>query len=299
MIQPPYLKRGDKIAILAPARRISFDEVHPAMKLFQKWGLEVILGSYVFNNENQFAGTDAQRMKDLQVMLDDASIRAIICARGGYGSVRIIDNLDFTKFIKHPKWIVGYSDITVLHSHIHRHFGIETLHATMPVNMPESQLHNRSVETFRKALFGEEIVYARRPGPLDRTGAGEGILAGGNLSILYSLMGSHSQIDTRGKILFLEDIDEYLYHIDRMMMNLKRAGMLKELKGLIVGSMQDMKDNIVPFGKTAQQIIFEAVKEYKYPVCFDFPAGHCPENVAMILGRRVKLIVDEEVELGF
>ena len=299
MIQPPYLKRGDKIAILAPARSISFDEVHPAMKLFQKWGLEVILGSYVFNRENQFAGTDEQRMKDLQVMLDDASIRAILCARGGYGTVRIIDKLDFSRFLRYPKWIVGYSDITVLHSHIHRHFGIETLHATMPLNMPENQLGNTSVETLRKALFGEEIVYAKRLGPLDRTGAGEGILTGGNLSILYSLMGSHSQIDTKGKILFLEDVDEYLYHIDRMMMNLKRAGMLKELKGLIVGSMHDMKDNTVPFGKTARQIIAGAVKEFKYPVCFDFPSGHGPENVALILGRRVKLIVDEEVELGF
>jgi len=299
MIQPQYLKRGDKIAILAPARSISFDEVHPAMKLFQKWGLEVILGSYVFNIDNQFAGTDAQRMKDFQVMLDDASIRAIICARGGYGSVRIIDKLDFTRFMRNPKWIVGYSDITVMHSHIHRHFGVETLHATMPMNMPANRLGNKSVESLRKALFGEEIVYSKRIGPLDRTGAGEGILAGGNLSMLYSLMGSHSQIDTKGKILLLEDVDEYLYHIDRMMMNLKRAGMLKELKGLIVGSMQEMKDNAIPFGKTAAQIVMGAVKEYKYPVCFDFPAGHGPENLALILGRRVKLIVDEEVELGF
>ncbi len=299
MIQPPFLKKGDKIAILAPARSISFDEVHPAMKLFQRWGLEVILGSYVFNIDNQFAGTDAQRLKDFQLMLDDASIRAVICARGGYGSVRIIDKLDFTRFMKNPKWIVGYSDITVMHSHIHRHFGLETLHATMPVNMPANRLGNKSVESLRKALFGEELAYAKRIGPLDRSGSGEGFLVGGNLSILYSLMGSHSQIDTKGKILLLEDVDEYLYHIDRMMMNLKRAGMLKELKGLIVGSMQDMKDNTIPFGKTASQIIVGAVKEYKYPVCFDFPAGHGPENMAMILGRRVKFIVDEEVELGF
>ncbi|MCX6280723.1 MAG: LD-carboxypeptidase [Bacteroidetes bacterium] len=299
MIQPPYLKKGDRIAIVSPARAISFDEVHPSLKLFQKWGLEVILGSYVFNKEHQFAGSDAQRLKDLQTMLDDVSIRAVICARGGYGTVRIIDKLDFSKFLRYPKWIVGYSDMTVLHSHIHRHFGIETMHGIMPLNMPEHQLGSTSIETLRKALFGEEIIYSKRLGPFDRTGAGEGILAGGNLSILYSLMGSHSQIDTKGKILFIEDVDEYLYHIDRMMMSLKRAGMLKDLKGLITGSMQDMRDNTIPFGKTANQIIFEAVKEYKYPVCFDFPAGHGPENVAMILGRRVKLIVDEEVELGF
>ena len=299
MIQPPYLKRGDKIAILAPARCVSFDEIHPAIKLFQKWGLEVILGSYVFNRENQFAGSDAQRLKDFQDMLDDASVKAIICARGGYGTVRIIDKLDFTKFHRYPKWIVGYSDITVLHSHIHRHFGIETLHGTMPVNMAGRQLGGTSVESLRKALFGEDLLYAKRLGAHDRTGAGEGILTGGNLSMLYSLMGSHSQIDTKGKILFIEDLDEYLYHVDRMIMNLKRAGMLRELKGLIVGSMNDMKDNTIPFGKTVQQIIAESVREYKYPVCYDFPSGHAEENVALILGRRVKLIVDEEVELGF
>ena len=299
MIQPPFLKKGDKIAILAPARSVDFEEVHPAMKLFQRWGLEVILGSYVFNRENQFAGSDTQRAKDFQLMMDDASVRAIICARGGYGTVRIIDKLDFIKFHRNPKWIVGYSDITVLHSHIHRHFGIETLHATMPLNMPEIQLGNTSVESLRKALFGEEIMYCKRRESLDRSGATEGILTGGNLSMLYSLMGSHSQIDTRGKILFLEDVDEYLYHIDRMMMNLKRAGLLKELRGLIVGSMHDMKDNTIPFGKTAQQIVASAVKEYKYPLCFDFPSGHGPENVALVLGRKVKLIVDEEVELGF
>lgn len=299
MIQPPYLKRGDKIAILAPARSITFEEVHPAMKLFQKWGLEVVLGSYIFNRENQLAGSDAQRAKDFQTMLDDASIRAIICARGGYGVVRIIDRLDFSKFLRYPKWIVGYSDITVLHSHIHRHFGIETLHATMPLNMQENRHGSITVESMRKALFGEEIVYSKRLGPLDRTGAGEGILTGGNLSILYSLMGSHSQTDTRGKILFLEDIDEYLYHIDRMMMNLKRAKVLNELKGLIVGSMHDMKDNVIPFGFTANQIIANAVKEYRYPVCYDFPSGHGPENLALILGRNVRFIVDEEVGLGF
>ncbi|MEI8007053.1 MAG: LD-carboxypeptidase [Bacteroidota bacterium] len=299
MIQPPFLKKGDKIAILSPARSITFEEVHPAMKLLQKWGLEVILGSYIFNQENQMAGSDFQRAKDFQTMLDDASIRAIFCSRGGYGVVRIIDRLDFSRFLRYPKWIVGYSDITVLHSHIHRHFGIETLHATMPLNMPENRHGSLTVETMRKALFGEEMAYSRRLGTLDRTGAGEGILTGGNLSILYSLMGSHSQVDTRGKILFLEDIDEYLYHIDRMMMNLKRAKILGDLKGLIVGSMHEMKDNAVPFGYTANQIIANAVKEYRYPVCYDFPSGHGPENLALILGRNVRLIVDEEVSLGF
>ncbi len=299
MIQPPYLQRGDRIAIVSPAPAVSFDELHLAMKLFRKWELEVILGTYVFNSEDQFAGTDAQRTKDFQTMLDDQSIRAIICARGGYGSVRIIDRLDFTGFLSHPKWIVGYSDITVMHSHIHRHFGIETLHATMPLNMTENHFDNASIETLRKALIGESLAYSKKATSYDRCGLAEGILTGGNLSILCSLMGSHSQIDTKGKILFIEDVDEYLYHVDRMMMNLKRAGMLRELKGLIVGSMQGMKDNTIPFGKTSQQIIADAVKEYKYPVCFDFPSGHGPENLALIMGRKVKMIVEEEVELGF
>ena len=299
MIRPPYLNKGDKIAILAPARSITFEEVYPAMKLFQKWGLEVILGTSVFNRDNQFAGDDVHRARDLQLMLDDPSIKAVICARGGYGTVRIIDRIDFSKFTRDPKWIAGYSDITVLHSHIHRHLGIETIHATMPFNITGESGNSLSVETLRKALFGEELIYNCPLGPMDRSGTGEGVLTGGNLSILYSLMGSQSQIDTRGKILFLEDLDEYLYHIDRMMMNLKRAGMLKSLRGLIVGSMHEMKDNSVPFGKTAMQIIAEAVSEFRYPVCYNFPAGHGPENLALILGRKVKLIVDEEVVVGF
>jgi muramoyltetrapeptide carboxypeptidase len=299
MIRPPYLHKGDKVAILAPARSITFDEVHPTIKLFQKWGLEVILGNSIFSKDDQFAGDDIHRGKDMQQMLDDPSIRAIICARGGYGTVRIIDRIDFSVFHSDPKWIAGYSDITVLHSHIQRHFGIETLHSVMPFNIRDGNKKNLSVETLRLALFGEQLLYTFPQGPMDRPGAGEGILTGGNLSILYSLMGSPSQTDTKGKILFLEDVDEYLYHIDRMMMNLKRAGLLKNLRGLIVGSMHEMKDNTIPFGKTAMQIISEAVKDYGYPVCYNFPSGHGPENLALILGRKVKLLVDEEIVLGF
>lgn len=299
MIRPAYLRKGDKIGIVAPARSISFDEVHPTIRLFQKWGLEVILGSYVFNRDNQFAGTDAQRAKDMQGMLDDKSVRAVIAARGGYGSVRIIDRLDFSGFMKNPKWLAGYSDFTVFHSHINRNCQVETLHCTMPLNMPEGSLCSASVESLKNALFGNEIQYSFKTGLLSRKGVAEAELVGGNLSILYSLMGSRSQIDTRGKILFIEDVDEYVYHLDRMMMNLKRAGLLKDLKGLIVGSMHDMKDNAVPFGKDARHIIAEAVKEYKYPVCFDIHSGHGPENLALFLGRKVKIIVDDMTELGF
>jgi muramoyltetrapeptide carboxypeptidase len=299
MIQPPYLKKGDKIGIAAPARSITFDEVHPSIRLFQKWGLEVVLGTYIFGTENQFAGSDSQRKADFQQMLDDPSICAIICSRGGYGTVRIIDNLDFTGFCRNPKWIVGYSDITVLHSHIHRHLGIETLHSVMPVNIKETDFNNDSTESLRKSLFGEKLFYSKPITFHFKTGLSEGILTGGNLSILYSLMGTASEVDTNGKILFLEDVDEYLYHIDRMMMNLKRAGKLSKLNGLIIGGMNRMNDNEIPFGKTANEIISEAVAEYHYPVCYDFPAGHGEINLALILGRNIRFNVNNEVILEF
>lgn len=298
MITPPFLKAGDKIAIVSPARCISFEEVYPAMKILQHWGLEVVLGTHVFSKSDQFAGTDEQRIHDLQQMLDDTSIRAILCSRGGYGTVRTIDRLDLRGFAQNPKWIIGYSDITVLHSHIQLHFGIETLHATMPVNMKEDA-PVENLESLRNVLFGTRISYALPRAPLNRTGTGEGPLTGGNLSILYSLTGSASEPETAGKVLFLEDVDEYLYHIDRMMMALKRAGKLDKLQGLIVGGMDRMNDNAVPFGKTANEIISEAVKEYGYPVCFSFPAGHGAKNLALIMGRRVKLKVETRVELVF
>jgi muramoyltetrapeptide carboxypeptidase len=299
MLQPPCLKKGDKIGIVAPARSITFDDVHPSIRLFQKWGLEVVLGTSIFGKDNQFAGTDRQRQADFQQMLDDPSIRAIICARGGYGTVRIIDDLDFREFCRNPKWIVGYSDITVLHAHIFRHFSIETIHSVMPVNIKEADFGCVTSESLRKALLGEKLFYKKPVTFHDRTGLSEGILTGGNLSIIYSLTGTASDTDTDGKILFLEDVDEYLYHIDRMMMNLKRAGKLNKLNGLIVGGMDRMNDNEVPFGKTANEIIADAVAEYNYPVCFDFPAGHGETNLALILGRKIRFKVDKNVEVEF
>lgn len=299
MIQPPYLGKGDKIGIVAPARSISFEEVHPSIRLLQKWDFEAVLGTYIFKKFNQFAGQDEYRLADLQQMLDDHAVRAVICARGGYGTVRIIDRLDLTAFISDPKWIIGYSDITVLHSHIHRHCATETIHATMPCNIKSEDCSGDSCESLRNALTGQNIRYSLPPTPLSRPGSTEGILTGGNLSILYSLLGSVSEVDLADKILFLEDVDEYLYHIDRMMMNLKRAGKLKYLKGIIIGGLSDMKDNAVPFGKTAQEIIAEAVAEYSYPVCFDFPAGHEAKNLAMILGRKIKFRVGREIEIEF
>jgi muramoyltetrapeptide carboxypeptidase len=298
MITPPYLEKGDKIGIVSPARSITFEEVHPAIRFFQRQGLEVVLGTYVFSRHRQFAGTDEQRRKDFQHMLDDDKIRAIVCARGGYGTVRIIDKLDFTKFCEHPKWIVGFSDATVFHAHIHRHFAIETLHAAMPINI-QPEKHVDTLTTLMNALCGNRIAYTYNKTALSREGMAEGLLVGGNLSILYNLMGTASEPDTAGKILFIEDVDEYLYHIDRMMMNMKRAGKLAKLSGLIVGGMNKMNDNVVPFGLTANEIIADMIMDYKYPVCFDFPAGHLDTNLALILGRKVTLKVGKEVELVF
>lgn len=288
MITPTYLKRGDKIGIVATARKISKEELQPAIDILYSWGLEVVLSKNLFNTDNQYSGTDDERADDLQMMLDDSSVKAIISARGGYGTIRIIDKLDFTSFQKSPKWIIGYSDITVLHSHIHN-FGIETIHATMPINFTKNE---EATESLRKVLFGEIINYKIESHPLNRKGIAEGEIVGGNLSLLYALSGSDSDIDTKGKILFIEDLDEYLYHIDRMMMQLKRAGKLDNLAGLIVGGMTEMKDNLIPFGKTAEQIIIDVIKEYNYPVCFNFPAGHIDRNLAIIMGRNVKLTVN-------
>lgn len=295
MQQPSFLKKGDKIGIIAPARKISKEEIQSAIDTFNAWGLEVVLSKNLFNADNQFSGTENERAEDLQIMLNDDSIRAVISARGGYGTIHIIDKIDFTNFKKHPKWIIGYSDITVLHSHINN-FGIETLHATMPINFAKNA---EATETLYKALFGEQLNYQFESHLLNRKGEAEAELIGGNLSLIYALTGSVSDIDTKGKILFIEDLDEYLYHVDRMMLNLKRSGKLDHLAGLIIGGMTDMKDNTIPFGKTAEEIIIDAVKEYDYPVCFNFPAGHVEKNLALHLGRKVKLKVADTVQLVF
>jgi muramoyltetrapeptide carboxypeptidase len=295
MITPPYLKKGDKIGIAASARKVSINELEPAISAFKSWGLEVVLGKNVFQSQDQFAGTDRERAEDLQTLLDDPSIKAIIGARGGYGTLRIIDQLRFDELKKHPKWVVGFSDITVLHAHIHN-MGIETLHAKMLINFTKDEA---SSETLKRALFGELRQHETPPHALNRKGIGEGELVGGNLSLLYALAGSISDLNTRGKILFIEDLDEYLYHIDRMMMNLKRSGKLDALAGLVVGGMSDMKDNKIPFGRNPEEIILDAVKEFDYPVCFQFPAGHVDTNLALYLGRKVRLEVATPVKLLF
>ncbi len=299
MITPPYLIKGDKVAIVAPARKVSLSEMEVAVHTFGSWELTVVTSSHLFGDFHQYSGTDQERTADMQDMLDDKDIRAIICARGGYGTVRIIDNLDFSTFVKYPKWIVGYSDITVLHSHIHSQYGIETIHGTMPVNFAEEG-SDFAIETLRKALFGQNLEYHIAPHPLNRKGLTSGILTGGNLSILYSLIGSPSDISTEDKILFIEDIDEYLYHLDRMMMNMKRSGKLSGLNGIIVGSLTKMNDNTIPFGKKAEEILAEYCHIEGIPVCFNFPAGHLLKNHALILGQTLDLYVGtEQVVLRF
>jgi muramoyltetrapeptide carboxypeptidase len=291
---PPHLKAGDTIGICAPARKITRDELAPAVSELQLLGFNVLFAPNLFGAENQFSGTDVQRTEDFQFLLDNPDVKAIISARGGYGTMRIIDQFRFDQFKKYPKWIVGYSDITVLHSHIHRHCNVATLHATMPINFLQDA---QSTQTLIGALKGETIRYEEKneTGVKNIPGKAKGVLVGGNLSLLYALQCSQSDIDTNGKILFLEDLDEYLYHIDRMVLSLDRAGKFAGIKGLIVGSMSLMKDNIVPFGKTAEEIILSHVSKYNFPVAFGFPAGHDVKNYALKLGVEVEMEVGEEV----
>jgi len=290
MIFPEKLKIGDKIGIISPARKITFNELDPAIKTIESWELKVELGSNLFEVDNQFSGTIEQRSTDLQTMIDDDSIKAILCARGGYGTVQIIDNIDFSKLKNNPKWIVGYSDVTVLHSHLNK-LGIASLHATMPINFKTNA--KESLASLKNGLFGNENNILCGPHPFNKFGKVEAEVVGGNLSILYSLLGSNSDVDTDGKILFIEDLDEYLYHIDRMMMNLKRNGKFTKLKGLVVGSMSDMNDNTIPFRKTAEEIILEYIKEFDFPVCFNFPAGHLDDNRTLVFGKECTLEINE------
>jgi muramoyltetrapeptide carboxypeptidase len=289
MKRPEYLKKGDKIGICATARKVSPLEIQPAIELFLSWGLEPVLSPHLFKEDHQFSGTDGERTADLQLLMNDQTIKAIISARGGYGTLRIIDRLDFTSFKQHPKWIIGFSDVTVLHSHLHN-LGFETLHSVMAFNVKNAD----AMATLKKALFGETIEYHMQLNALNRFGKATAQVIGGNLSLLYALQGSVSDIGTKGKILFLEDLDEYLYHIDRMMLSLKRSGKLNDLAGLVIGGMTEMRDNAVPFGKNAEEIIMDAVKEFDFPVCFNFPAGHVERNCALCLGRTAELYVDEK-----
>lgn len=294
---PNFIQKGDTVGIVAPAGKLSTG-FERAIQLIESWGLQVVMGKHIYAQNFQFAGTDAQRITDFQAMLDDGAIKAIICARGGYGSTRIIDQIDFSAFLQKPKWIAGYSDITTLHCHLHRR-GIQSIHSIMPLTFGQTET-DASVETLRKVLFGEDIEYQVPAHPFNKPGETTAPIIGGNLALLSSVIGTASDIDTSGKILFIEDINEYLYNIDRIMIQLKRSGKLDNLAGLIVGHFTDVKDNETPFGKTAEEIVAEAVREYNYPVSFGFPVGHEPSNVAIPCGRMARLQINNSfVKLSF
>lgn len=288
---PPFLKKGDRVAITCPAKKLPVP-MADAASLLTGWGLEVVLGETVTASYHQFAGDDSLRARDLQRFIDDDSVKAIIAARGGYGTIRMIDLVDFSRLAAHPKWLVGFSDITLLHAHVIANYGLRCIHGQMPLNIPDASAY--SLETLRRALFGEELSYQIPANPNNRLGQSQGILIGGNLSLLVALNGSVSDMDYSGKILFLEDVGEYLYAIDRMLRCLKRAGKLKHLAGLVIGGFTDMKDNEIPFGQTISELIIDVVKEYSYPVCFDFPAGHIPNNCSLVLGKAIHLDVKQD-----
>jgi muramoyltetrapeptide carboxypeptidase len=297
MIIPPFLKAGDTVSIVCTARKFFPEDAKPAIDLLESWGLKVKLGNTIGLDNCQLGGTDNERAADFQAQLDDENVKAIWCARGGYGTVRIIDSLDFTNFKQHPKWIMGFSDVTVLHSQLNVE-RVASLHSIMPFTVPTAPEEVK--ETLRQALFGETISYVIPSKSYDVNGTASGELVGGNISILYSLLGSKSAIDTKDKILFIEDLDEYLYHIDRMMYNLKRNGYFDNVKGIIVGSMTDMHDNEIPFGQNEVQIITEIAKDLSIPIAFQFPAGHQKDNRTLILGQQVVFEVNEkEIKLKF
>lgn len=290
---PKSLAPGATIGITCPSGYVSKERVAYAVTVLEKWGYTVRPGATVGNEFHYFSGDDATRLNDLQQMLDDDSIDAILMGRGGYGMSRIIDDIDFTAFCRRPKWICGFSDITVLHSHIHARFHIPTLHSVMcGAFTPESEQEDY-ILSFKKALEGHDLSYQFAAGAYSRNGVAEAVVTGGNLAMLAHLTGSASEADTAGKILFIEDIGEHLYNIDRLLYNLKRAGKLSHLAGLLVGSFTDLQDTERPFGQSVEAIILDKVAEYDYPVCFGFPCGHQQHNVSLVLGMPHRLTVTD------
>jgi muramoyltetrapeptide carboxypeptidase len=287
---PPYLQKGDTIGLVCPAGFMAAEKAQTCINTLQEWGYQVKVGKTVgSDSQNYFSGTDEERLTDFQEMLDDDEVKAVLCARGGYGTGRIIDKIDFKKFKKQPKWIVGYSDITVLHSHLYSNYYISSLHAPMAGAFNDGGSSNEFILSLRNALEGKKLKYFCPIHEFNKKGEAIGELIGGNLALLAHLVGTDSDIKTRGRILFIEDIGEYLYNIDRMMHQLKRSGKLSRLAGLIIGGFTDIKDNERPFGKTAYEIIREIVQDYDYPVCFDFPVSHTDRNYALKIGVGYKL----------
>lgn len=288
---PPYLKPGDTIGILCPAGYMPYEKAVTAIETLKEWGYKVVVGKTLGNQYNYFSGTDEERLADLQSMLDDDSIHAILCARGGYGTGRIIDAINFKKFKKNPKWIIGFSDITMLQSHLFSKFQIASIHAPMAAAFNDGENKNQYIQSLCDALMGRKAIYSCQGNIYNQKGKASGILTGGNLSLLAHICGSSSDINTEKKILFIEDVGEYIYNVDRMLYQLKRTGKLDDLAGLIIGKFTDMKDTTIPFGQTTEEVIYNIIKEYDYPVCFGFPVSHDKENYALKIGVRYELTV--------
>ncbi len=294
--QPPYLKAGDTVAIVAPSGILNnrAEEVDRAVSLLKSWGLNAVVGKHVFSQADHFAGTDAERCEDFQNAMDDPKISAIWCARGGYGTVRILDKLDYSSFKKRPKWIIGYSDITALHNQAHNQ-GFQTIHALMCVSLTKDLDDiKETVSTFKSTIFGNPVDYTLDGSEYNRVGSATGALIGGNLTILHTMLGSKTSIDTSGKILFIEEIGEYKYHIDRMLQSLKRAGYFDNCAGVIVGDMSRLRKNTTLWGTSVEQLILDALAEYEFPIAFNMPAGHEKDNRAMIFGKSIDLNVGKE-----
>ena len=289
MIVPPYLKKGDTVGIVCPSGFLPAKKVTDGIQILRSWGYQVRLGKTVGNQYHYFSGTDEERLADLQQMLDDPNIHAILCGRGGYGLSRIIDRISFRRFTKHPKWIIGFSDITVLHAHLYQRVGVASLHAPMLAAFSKKDLS--SVFTLQKALAGKQQNHTCSPHAFNRVGTVSGPLIGGNLSLIAHLVGSRSALQTKGAILFLEDIGEYIYNIDRMLIQLKRNGIFNQLGGLVVGGFTDCKDTEIPFGSSAFEVIQHQIKEFDFPVCFDFPVSHDTANVALKHGMPYQLSI--------
>jgi muramoyltetrapeptide carboxypeptidase len=294
LIQPEYLKSGDTISIVAPSGVLNdFDnKITKAINIFESWGLNVILGNHIYDKNGHFAGTDKNREKDFQNALDNKNIKAIWCARGGYGAVRIIDKLNFNSYLKNPKWIIGFSDITVIHNKLN-FLNSESIHAMMITGFEDIDQNNDSLSKLKNVLFGNNLSYSITSNKNNKAGKSEGIIVGGNLTLIQSTIGSKTELKIKDKILFIEEIGEYAYHIDRMLHSLKRAGYFENCKGLIVGQISDVKKNTTDFGRSINEIILDVLDEYNFPILFDFPAGHEKTNFPIILGRKVILEVSK------
>lgn len=291
MVFPEYLNTGDQVAIIATARKVSKAEIEPALDILRSWGLVPLTSPHIFEEENQFSGTEQQRIEDLQWAINHPEIKAVFCARGGYGTSPLLDSVDYSGLKKYPKWFVGFSDVTALHAQLNV-LGMPSIHATMPILFPKKE-QQKSVDVLKNVVFGQNPQYTIQPEKGNKIGEAKGKLIGGNLSLLVHLIGTPSCPNWQDAILFIEDLDEYLYHVDRMMVQLERNQVFSKIKGLLVGGLSDMNDNTIPFGKTAEEIVLNRVEKYKIPVAFGFPAGHVEENLPLILGVDALIKVTE------